>query len=384
MSTPKVSVVASAYNSERYIARTIESVLDQTFADFEFILVDDGSKDRTWEIIEGYAKRDRRIIPLHNEVNLGVVGGLNRGLAVARGEYIARQDADDISLAGRFARQVEFLDGHPDYGVVGSRVSIIDAENRPLDVANPFQATENEEIQEKLLVNNCLCGPALMIRRTSLDEAGFWFAEGLDASEDYDICLRLAEVSKMASIPEPLYLYRMHQQSASVTQEYKQVVHKAVALERAIRRRWGEEAAQDRFAVVGEDYVWAAVLAYTRGDLEGAREALVRSISVYPPVIERVDVFERFIRYRIPDEADLAVPYIQRLFADFLPRTPQLSRLGSRLTASVHMKEVFAGAERGDRQRVSRHLWPGIRHDPRWMFNRGVLMLAGKFLFRKE
>lgn len=383
MNQPKVSVVTSAYNSERYIARTIESILNQTFGDFEFILVDDCSTDQTWSIIQKYAQQDRRIAAVRNDSNLGVVGGLNRGLSIARGEYIARQDADDISLPERFARQAAFLDANPEFGVVGSRVIYIDTEDRPMDVPNPFQATENDEIQEKLLDNNCLCGPALMIRRKSLDEAGSWFGEGLDASEDYDICLRLAEVSKMAAVSEPLYLYRQHQQSASITQEYKQVVHKAVALERAVRRRWGEAAGQEHFSFTARDYLWAAILAYTQSDWEGTRQALAKSFTLYPPIVEQAELFERFIGYRVPDAVDPALDYVQRLFDNFLPQTPKLSHLRSRLLASIHMKEVFAGGEQRDQQRVWRHLWVGIRHDPRWLLNRGVLSIAGKYIFKK-
>lgn len=380
MNIPKISVVASAYNSERYIARTIESIINQTFRDFEFILIDDASKDRTWEIITTYADQDRRIIALRNEVNLGVVGGLNRGLEVSRGEYIARQDADDISLSERFARQAKFLDEHPEYGVVGSRVRFIDTEDRPLDMPNPFQSTDNDEIQQKLLINNCLCGPALMIRRSSLEAAGFWFGEGLDASEDYDICLRLAEVGKMASTSEPLYLYRQHPQSASITQEYKQVVHKAIALERAVRRRWGEEAGQEHYSVVAEDYFWAAILAYSQGDDEGTRQALAKSFAFYPPITAQAEVCERFIRYRMPNSACPALTYIHRLFSDFLPRTPKFSFLESNLISSIHMNEVFAGAKQGERKRVLEHLWPGIHHNPRWLLNTGVLSIAGRFL----
>ncbi len=331
-------------------------------------------------LLQNLPGKDPRIVALRNEVNLGVVGGLNRGLEAARGEYIARQDADDISLPERFARQVEFLDEHPEYGVVGSRVTYIDTEDRPLDVPNPFQAIENDEIQEKLLDINCLCGPALIIRRKSLEAAGFWFGEGLDASEDYDICLRLAEVSKMAALSEPLYLYRHHQQSASTTQEYKQIVHKAIALERAVRRRWGEAAGQEHYALVARDYVKAAILAYTQGNWEGARQVLAKASALYPPVVDQVELYERVIRYRAPVAVDPAVDYIQRLFKDFLPQTSKLANLRSRLLASIHMKEVFTGAEQGEKQRVLRHLWAGIRHDPRWLFNKGVLAIAGKFL----
>jgi len=380
---PRISVVTSAYNSEPYIAKAIESILSQTFEDFEFILVDDCSKDRTWEIILSYASQDPRIVAMRNEKNLGVVGGLNRGLEAARGEFIARQDADDISLPERFARQVDFLDNNPEYGLVGSRVTFIDSQDRPTDVPNPFQATENDEIQQKLLVNNCLCGPALMIRRSSLVSAGSWFGEGLDASEDYDLCLRLAEVTKLASIVESLYLYRKHPQAASITQEYRQVVHKAVALERAVHRRWGERAGQEYYSVIAQDYLWAAILAYAQGNWDGAHQALERSRNVYPPIIEQIELYERLIRYRMPDAVDPAVAYIQKLFEEFLPKTHQFARLKSRLIASIFMKEVFKGVEKGERPQDLTYLWAGISHNPSWLFNKGVIAILIRYFFSK-
>jgi glycosyltransferase involved in cell wall biosynthesis len=107
---PKVSVLMSVYNGESHLGEAVEGILKQTFTDFEFIIVDDGSTDSTWSILSEYATRDKRIVLLQNKNNIGLAQSLNKGLAMARGEYIARQDADDISLSVRFANQVEYLD----------------------------------------------------------------------------------------------------------------------------------------------------------------------------------------------------------------------------------------------------------------------------------
>ena len=380
----KVSVVTSVYNGEKYLAEAIESVLRQTFTDFEFILVDDGSQDRTWGIISKYAQNDARIIPLQNSGNLGVVAGLNRGLGASCGQYIARQDADDISHTKRLARQVAFLDKEPDYGAVATRVIYIDAQGTTIDAPSPFLANENDEIQEKLLDNNCLCGPTLMIRRTSLEAAGFWFGEGLDASEDYDICLRLAEVSKLASLREPYYGYRQHSQSASIIKEYQQVLHKAIALERAIDRRWGEQPPTDKYSFVARDYLWAAVLAYSQQDMPGTMHAMNKSLGLFPSMLKVPEILERFLSYRIPSATVDALDYVNGFFGEFVPKIPSINRLHARLVSSLHMKEVFAGSSKMGKREIWQHIWPGILNDPRWLFNRGVWAIAIKEIFTKN
>lgn len=370
----KVSVVTSVYNGEKYLAEAIESVLCQTFTDFEFILVDDGSQDSTWGIISKYAQNDARITPLQNRGNLGVVAGLNRGLEVSCGQYIARQDADDISHPERLARQGAFLDKEPDYGAVATRVIYTDTQGKTLDTPSPFIATENDEIQEKLLDNNCLCGPSLMIRRSSLEAAGFWFGEGLDASEDYDICLRLAEVSKLASLREPNYSYRQHSQSASISREYQQVLHKAIALEHAIHRRWGEQPPVDKYSFVARDYLWAAVLAYTQQDMVGTRHAMNKSLELFPSMLKAPEILERFLCYRIPSATVDAVDYVNGFFGEFVPKTPRMNQLHARLVSSIYMREIFTGFGKMGKGEIRQHIWPGILHDPRWLFNRGVIV----------
>ena len=117
---PKISVVMPAYNAEKYIGEAIESILNQTFKDFEFIIINDGSVDHTKEIIREY--NDPRIVLLENDKNRGIVLSLNKGLDAATGKYIARMDADDIALKNRFERQVEYLDEHKDIGVLGTGI----------------------------------------------------------------------------------------------------------------------------------------------------------------------------------------------------------------------------------------------------------------------
>src|SRR5690606_26457619 len=129
---PKVSVVMPVYNGERFLRQAVDSILQQDFQDFEFIIVDDGSKDHTWNILQDYARHDPRVILLRNDTNNGVLAARNRGLAVAQGEYLAVQDADDISLPQRFRLQVAYLDQHPQVSAIGSPAQRIDEHGRVL------------------------------------------------------------------------------------------------------------------------------------------------------------------------------------------------------------------------------------------------------------
>ena len=117
MVTPKVSVVMPVYNAEKYLREAIDSILRQTFDDFEFIIVNDCSKDTSWDIMQEYARRDPRVILIYNAQNLGEAGARNVGMAQARGQYIAAMDADDVSMADRLALQVKYLDENPEVGL---------------------------------------------------------------------------------------------------------------------------------------------------------------------------------------------------------------------------------------------------------------------------
>ena len=127
-SSPKISVMMIVYNAEKFIREAIESILNQTFSDFEFIILDDHSTDNSYEIINEYAKRDNRILVLHNEKNLGIAESRTKCIKFAKGKYIAIADADDISIPTRLEKQLKYLEEHKEYGVVGSFLELFDSE----------------------------------------------------------------------------------------------------------------------------------------------------------------------------------------------------------------------------------------------------------------
>lgn len=211
-SSPLVSVVMPVYNGEKYLAEAVESILNQTFRDFEFIIIDDGSTDGTAQILEQYGRGDSRIRICHQE-NAGVVAACNRGIGLARGKYIARMDADDIALRHRFQAQVGFLESNPDVALVGSAISFIDAEGRGHGQIMRYP-TSDSAIRRILYYGNCFAHPSIMMRRQAVSAVG-GYRECCSPAEDYDLWLRLAERFKVANLAEPLLLYRIHHRQAT-------------------------------------------------------------------------------------------------------------------------------------------------------------------------
>jgi glycosyltransferase involved in cell wall biosynthesis len=231
---PLISVCMPVYNAERYVAEAVESVLAQTFGDFEFLIIDDGSTDGSRRILERYAAVDPRI-RLVSRPNTGLVIALNEMLAMARGEFIARMDADDVSLPQRFERQVSYLREHPEVLVLGSPVLLVDPRGAPLTEMR--QKQEHAEIDEALLDGIVLiCHPAVMARARAIREAGGYRSEAFPA-EDADLWLRIAETGKLANLPEVLVKYRQHLQSIGNAQRARQETVTRLVVAEARRRR---------------------------------------------------------------------------------------------------------------------------------------------------
>ncbi len=233
---PRISVVMPTYNAERYVARAIDSILAQTLADFEFIIVDDGSADRSLEIIRQYQRRDDRIRVL-SRPNTGVVGAANDGLALARGELLARMDADDISYPQRFKRQVAFLDDHSDCVAVGAWVRRVDCDGRPTnnDYLAPLTHAEIDARWHLLGIGGGIAHPTAMLRTAVVRRIGGY--RDFCPAEDIDLFLRMAEQGELANLPEILLDYRMHGESLSQAGRARGEWNSCVAAVAAHRRR---------------------------------------------------------------------------------------------------------------------------------------------------
>lgn len=218
--TPKVSVLMSVYNGSSYLIESIESILNQTFSDFEFIIINDCSTDSTWDILTAYAQKDNRIKLFNNEENIGLTKSLNKGLKLARGEYIARQDADDISLPKRLEKQVILLDKDPEIGLVSCDIEIIDAKGHKLGTHQRACATEL--VAWYLIFHNHLGGHSQVIFRRELVRGLEGYDESRRYSQDYELWSRIIRVSKIAILPEFLLQQRRHDRSISVAKGSEQ------------------------------------------------------------------------------------------------------------------------------------------------------------------
>ncbi|TAH33728.1 glycosyltransferase family 2 protein [Candidatus Saccharibacteria bacterium] len=206
MDKPKISVVMSAYNAQEYLEEAIESILNQTFNDFEFIIIDDGSTDNTSAIIENYARQDSRIRPVDYGENKGLITALNTGFKMAKGRYIARMDADDISLPDRFLKQYEYLEAHPDTVLLGTLSAYMDERSQVYGIWPVLLS--DEEIRTGIAIHNEFRHGAVMIRRDVITKNKELYDIKAAHYEDYEYWPRLLRHGKGANLPDVLYLYR--------------------------------------------------------------------------------------------------------------------------------------------------------------------------------
>lgn len=203
MASPRVTVLMSVYNGEKYLREAIDSILSQTFKDFEFLIINDCSTDRTAEIMESYT--DPRVRIVYNETNIGLTKSLNKGLKLAKGEYVARMDADDISLPERLQKQVEFLDVHPEVGVLGTWAEVIDESG---GCVFEWRMPEDPALLKWLMVfANNLIHASVMFRRCVIEPLGY-YDSAVRCSQDYDLWCRACSKTSLCNLPVILMRWR--------------------------------------------------------------------------------------------------------------------------------------------------------------------------------
>ena len=214
---PTISVIMPVYNGAQFLREAIVSVINQSFTDFEFIIINDGSTDDSARIIREYEQQESRIKFINQSKNSGLIEVLNLGLSLAKGKYIARMDADDISLPNRFEIQYKFLVTHVEIGVVGSNVHFIDSSGRRTSnfVNNPRLPQTPNQINWSLCFSCCLMHPTIMARRELLIDAGGYNKLAKHA-EDYDLWVRMSATTKFYNLPQKLLLLRRHKTNITV------------------------------------------------------------------------------------------------------------------------------------------------------------------------
>ena len=207
---PLVSVLIPCYNCEEYVEEAVMSIIKQTYSNLEILVIDDGSTDNTKTILQRLAQKDSRIRYIKNEENLKLIKTLNKGLDLCNGKYIARMDADDISLLTRIEKQVNFLEKHPEIGIVGTYTKNFGVNNRTWKMK-----TRDKFIRAHLFFNTCFAHPSVMIRTSVLRDNHLYYDANYLHAEDYKLWCDIAQYTKLANIPEILLYYRINQNQIS-------------------------------------------------------------------------------------------------------------------------------------------------------------------------
>lgn len=287
MASPTVSVIMPAYNAERFVGEAIQSILDQTFTDFEFLIHDDGSTDGTLDILKSFAAQDDRIRLTYSE-NRGVFATRNAMMETARGEYFAVMDADDIALPDRFRKQVAFLEANPDHVVIGGQQEWMDEEG---SVLGPLWAPlDHDTVDARNLCGHVSIGhPASMLRAEAVRQIG-GYTGGFRSAGDIDLWLRMAEVGKVANLPDIVLRYRLVSGGISGAKSAQQIANARRAVETARARRgisggefdfqsWREGESTAERAAYARKLGW---LAWRNGYRDSWRKYAVRAVRLAP------------------------------------------------------------------------------------------------------
>lgn len=251
---PKISVIMSTHNGERFIKEAIDSILKQNFSDFEFLIVQDGSNDLTPVILEECARNDQRIKIISNAQNLGLTKSLNKAISQAKGEYIARQDDDDVSLPERFKKQFDFMEKNQRFALVGCLGLIVNERGEAIGEKN--LAVSYEKIKKRLLFNNQFIHSSLFARKSILEKEGF-YNDDFKKAQDYELVLRLAEKYPVANLAERLLKWRFLPSSIS----------------------W-ESKEQQKYAIMAR---WWAITRYGYPKITGLFYIIIRCVWLYVP-----------------------------------------------------------------------------------------------------
>jgi len=232
MNTPLVSVLMPNYNCEKYIWQAIESILGQTFTDFEFIIIDDGSTDKSWDIVQEYAKEDKRIIAIRNKENLKICKTLNKWLELAKWKYIARMDSDDIAKNEWLGKVYNYISQNPDIWVCGSNFEIIN-DNWKIVWKKEFPENNNE-CKESIWYRNPFAHNSVIIRKEAIENV-WWYDEDFVYAEDLELWIRVWKKYNFHNIQENLIQYRIFWDNSILSKQRMMIKNTLKARKKAIK-----------------------------------------------------------------------------------------------------------------------------------------------------
>ena len=255
---PLVSVIMPVYNAGEFLRQTLNSVFDQTYQNIEVIAIDDGSTDNSLKILKEYAKRDSRLKVLGNVKNLGVGQSANKALKKAKGNYIARLDADDLIPLDRIEKQVKFLMENSDIVVVGGQVELITEDGLPI-VVKHFPETHSQIINFAFTAMPLQQG-AMMVNKKLLPKDFIWYKEKLKTSEDLDFFFRAFKYGRGANLPEVVLYYRQHGKSITQVASAKKIFFHAYKIRKKALRYYSFQVSDATMFLMIAQYILVKLL----------------------------------------------------------------------------------------------------------------------------
>lgn len=366
-----VSVVIPAYNQGHFLGEAIESVLAQTYPDFEILVVDDGSTDDTAVIAQSYT--DPRIRYIYKE-NGGLSSARNAGLRQAKGEYISYLDSDDCFLPQKLARLVAELEAAPAIGLAAGQALLMDEHGRQLGKKFDRPLPENPV---ELLLGNPLHVGSVLLRREWQEKAGF-FDETLRSYEDWDMWLRLALAGcRMRYVPEPVSLYRFH--SAQMTRDGRQMTTATFAVLDKLFNKFvmPDEWQAMRDKAYSRARLRGAAQAYHAGAYTEGQEHLAQAVALSPDLLaENGQPLANAIAAwtNLPKIAD-PLHYLETVYDNLSPELSILAHRRNQDLSQAAMAAAFRAYNRGDKRQARTAVRRAIRYQPAWLKNRGVLSI---------
>lgn len=320
---PRISVVMPVYNGEQFLRAAIESILNQSYKNFEFIIVDDGSVDSTATIIQNYQADDPRITAVHLPTNSGLISALNLGLNQAKGEYIARADADDIYFPQRFERQLEVFEQNPNLALLGSSAYTIDADGQVKgEISVP---SRSGLIKWRMIFGNPFIHSSMMMRKSVIAKYNF-YTPGCDHAEDYDLWSRVCLREVVDNLQEPLMQYRIWGNSISLTKQSEQAQLSNYISQRQVIHYLGKPV-PDNIALG---------LRYTKFDKQGKAPENVQEIREIENLL--LELYAAFIKI-----TDLSEAERRAVATDLAMRYHQLAYTSSKISLSNAIRLSILG-----------------------------------------
>jgi glycosyltransferase involved in cell wall biosynthesis len=369
--TPQITVVIATYNRAAYLRQAIESVLVQSFPDFELLVIDDGSVDSTTEVVAAFD--DARIHYIHQH-NAGRSVARNHGLALAQGDYIAFLDDDDLYLPHKLEYQLQFLLRHPDVDCVGSEMQTMDANGKIVE------AKEQRQIPPRLDLASCLqaCPLAtcnVLIRKTAIEHMETWFDPEMERAEDLDFFLRLILAGCRAEwLEKPVSINRSHSGNSQ-----QDAVGYRVAYERLLNKLFSdstklpEDVLNQKAELYAQYNLKSALRAYHLGQWTEAQTSLLAAMGTD----ERINhntlslLASQVAGFASQFEEKQALKYVQSVFEHLPSELNDFQRYRKKIYSKLLMRRVFQDA--GSGSRPSLRAWvQGVVYDPGWLINRGV------------